>query len=85
MEGKQEIDPTALSDTNLYVLGPIKPTLASGGVERHAGRRSVLNDPPEFSEVVTGAVRGRWSLDDITIAGMTGTGAQDATVATLAV
>lgn len=84
MEGKQEIDPAALGDATLYVTDRLSQCALLGELRGARDAGLLPNDPPELGEVVTGAIQGRRSPDDITIADLTGTGAQDTTVATLA-
>ncbi len=82
---KNEIDPAALAAADTYVcdrvsqceaLGELRSALAAGAWTR--------GTPPELGAVVTGAVRARRSEADITICDLTGTGAQDTAIATLA-
>jgi ornithine cyclodeaminase len=81
--GKNEIDPAALARADLYVadrvsqaekLGELRSAIAaglwSGGI------------PAELGQVITGDAPGRRGADDITIADLTGTGAQDTAIAT---
>jgi ectoine utilization protein EutC len=83
--GKNEIDPRALAGADLYVcdrvsqcekLGELRSAVAAG-----AWRAAT---PPELGAVVTGAVAGRTSDEQVTICDLTGTGAQDTAIATFA-
>lgn len=83
--GKNEIDPRALAKADLYVcdrvsqcekLGELRSAMEAGVWER--------GEPPELGAVVSGRVAGRRSDDDVTICDLTGTGAQDTAIATLA-
>jgi ectoine utilization protein EutC len=84
--GKNEIDPAALARADLYVcdrvsqcevLGELRSAIAAGV---WSGAR-----PPELGEIVAGIRPGRVSDSQITICDLTGTGAQDTAIATLAV
>jgi ornithine cyclodeaminase len=83
--GKNEIDPQALVDTDLYVadrvsqcekLGELRSALAAGLWTR--------DTPPELGQIVSGARPGRTADDQVTICDLTGTGAQDTAIATFA-
>ncbi len=81
--GKCELAPAALMRADLYVadrvsqvklLGELRAALDAGIWTR--------GTPPELGDVITGAQAGRRSQGDITIADLTGTGAQDTAIAT---
>ncbi len=85
-EGKNEIDPEALSRADLVVcdrrsqskrLGELRPALAVG---------KVPDDylVPELGEIITGKAAGRSSADAVTLCDLTGTGVQDTAIASLA-
>lgn len=79
--GKNEIDPKALAAADLYVGDRISQCDISGELEAlHAAGLS-LKDTPELGEVITGAHPGRNSESAVTIADLTGTGAQDTAIA----
>jgi len=80
---KNELDPAILARAELYVcdrlsqaetLGELRAALAAGAWTR--------GTPPELGAVVAGAVPGRPSPDAVTVADLTGTGAQDTAIAT---
>ncbi|SEB35258.1 ornithine cyclodeaminase [Nitratireductor aquibiodomus] len=84
-EGKNEIEPTALTRADLYVadrvsqcekLGELAAAIHDG--VWHGGT------PPELGDIVSGAGTGRTGDDQITICDLTGTGAQDTAIATFA-
>ncbi|MGY9049090.1 hypothetical protein P775_05780 [Puniceibacterium antarcticum] len=81
--GKGELAPEALLRADLYVADRLSQ------VERLGELRAAIEagiwtrgTPPELGAVITGAHPGRQSPDDITIADLTGTGAQDTAIAT---
>jgi ornithine cyclodeaminase len=83
-ETKQEIDAKAVSAADLFVcdsvaqssrLGELRAALASGFDLRRA---------VELGAVITGEATGRTDDDQITICDLTGTGAQDTAIASLA-
>lgn len=80
---KNELDPAVLGRADLYVcdrvsqaeaLGELRSALAAGTWTR--------GTPPELGAIVAGAVPGRPFPDAITVADLTGTGAQDTAIAT---
>lgn len=81
-EGKNEIEPRALARADLYVADRVSQTEKLGEL-RSAVATGVWPGgmPPELGQVITGAVEGRTSADQITIADLTGTGAQDTAIA----
>lgn len=81
-EDKNEIAPAALIRADLYVadtasqtekLGELRSAIAAGLWDR--------GTPVELGQVITGAAPGRRGPRDITIADLTGTGAQDTAIA----
>ncbi len=80
--GKNELEPAALAKAHLYVADRVAQAEAMG--ELRAARAAGVFDahPSELGQVVTGAAPGRQSEAEITIADLTGTGAQDTAVAT---
>lgn len=78
MSGKQEIDPAILSHARIFVddrqqcaaVGEIELALASGAI-------SEQNIIGEIGDVITGAVSGRVSDEDITVFDTTGLAIQD--------
>ncbi|EIM78245.1 ectoine utilization protein EutC [Nitratireductor aquibiodomus RA22] len=84
-EGKNEIEPTALSRADLYVADRVSQCEKLG--ELAAAIRAGAwkgGTPAELGEIVSGAKSGRTSDDQITICDLTGTGAQDTAIATFA-
>lgn len=80
--GKNEIEAAALARADLYVADRISQT------ERIGELRSAIaaglwqgGTPPELGQVIIGAAPGRQGPADITIADLTGTGAQDTAIA----
>lgn len=80
---KNELDPAVLGRADLYVcdrvsqaeaLGELRSALAAGTWTR--------GTPPELGAIVAGAVPGRPFPDAVTVADLTGTGAQDTAIAT---
>lgn len=82
-DGKNEIDPSAIVAADLYVADRLSQCEVSG--EWQAVRAAALGDgaaPPELGAVISGSARGRRNETDVTIADLTGTGAQDTAIAT---
>ncbi|WP_146584633.1 cyclodeaminase [Puniceibacterium confluentis] len=80
--GKMELAPGALLRADLYVADRVSQ------VERLGELRAALDagiwtrgTPPELGEIITAVHHGRPSQDAITIADLTGTGAQDTAIA----
>lgn len=82
---KNEIEPKALAAADLYVCDRVSQCAALGEL-RSALAAGVWRGgtPPELGAVVAGQVQGRTGDDDVTICDLTGTGAQDTAIATLA-
>lgn len=81
-EGKNEIDPRALSVANLYVCDSVSQCSKLG--ELRAARATGLwqgGMPPELGDIITGKAPGRRGSEDITICDLTGTGVQDTAIA----
>jgi len=81
-EGKNEVEPAALMRADLYVADRASQTEKLG--ELRSAMEAGLWDrgvPIELGQVITGAAPGRRSVQDITIADLTGTGAQDTAIA----
>ncbi|MGO4566390.1 ectoine utilization protein EutC [Rhizobium sp. 2YAF20] len=85
-EHKNEIDPMAIKRADVYVADSLKQTRRLGELHHaiEAGLVSGDADFPELGQIVTGAKTGRRSISEITIADLTGTGAQDTAIATVA-
>lgn len=82
---KNEIDPRALAAADLYVadrvsqcekLGELRCAIQSGVWKGET--------PPELGDIVSGRTIGRKDPDAVTIADLTGTGAQDTAIASYA-
>ncbi len=82
-EGKNEIDPAALRDADLYVCDRLAQAEKLGEL-RSARAAGYLGDvsPPELGAVVVGDHPGRKDDRQVTICDLTGTGAQDTAIAT---
>ncbi|TGN73412.1 ectoine utilization protein EutC [Bradyrhizobium yuanmingense] len=85
-EHKNEIDPAAVAQADLYVadslsqtrlLGELRHAIASGTVASSASF-------PELGEIIAKMKPGRVSENQVSIADLTGTGIQDTAIATLA-
>ncbi len=83
--GKVEVSPAALAAADLYVpdhlgqcaeLGELAPAIKAGLMP--------ATGHPELGQIVTGRYKGRGAESDVTIADLTGTGAQDTAIATYA-
>lgn len=85
-EHKNEIDPSALVQADLYVADSLKQTRCLGELHHAIAAGVVAADAsfPELGEIIAGAKKGRSSELQITIADLTGTGIQDTAIATLA-
>ena len=81
--GKCELAPEALMRADLYVADRVSQVERLGEL-RAALEAGVWNrgTPPELGAIVTGAHPGRKAQDAVTIADLTGTGAQDTAIAT---
>lgn len=81
--GKNEIDPKALAQADLYVADRV-PQARSLGELRAALEAGLWEDkhPVELGDVIRGRARGRRDVSEITICDLTGTGAQDTAIAT---
>jgi ornithine cyclodeaminase len=82
--GKQELEPEALAAADLYVTDRLAQCATLGELRGAREVGLMTEDPPELGDIVKRAHSGGRSPTDITIADLTGTGAQDTTVATLA-
>ncbi len=83
--GKGELDPKALLECDCYVADRVSQCKTSGELE--AALEAGLwdrGDPAELGDIISGKVQGRRSKNDVTICDLTGTGAQDTAIATLA-
>jgi len=80
--GKNEIEPAALIEADLYVCDRVSQCEVSGELEAaRAAGLTPRSPPPELGEIVAGLKPGRRSPRDITICDLTGTGAQDTAIA----
>ena len=81
-ETKNEIEPAALTRADAYICDRVSQCRVLGELRSaiEAGQWQG-SDPAELGEVITGAAPGRRGPDDITIADLTGTGAQDTAIA----
>jgi ornithine cyclodeaminase len=85
-EHKNEIEPAAFARVT-YVADSLKQTRRLGELHHALEARVVSADTTlaELGQVITGTAIGRRSNSDITLCDLTGTGAQDTAIATLAV
>ncbi len=81
--GKNEIDPQALVQADLYVAdrAPQAQSLGELRAALEAGLWAEEN-PVELGDVIRGRARGRGDASEVTICDLTGTGAQDTAIAT---
>ena len=80
--GKTEIDPMALVRADAYVCDRVSQCETSGELEAALASGLWTGDrPAELGEVIAGTRTGRQAPGDITIADLTGTGAQDTAIA----
>ena len=80
---KNEIEPRALAAA-VYVCDRVSQCERLGELRSARAAGFLEGAPPELGAVVTGGVRPRASDADVTICDLTGTGAQDTAIATLA-
>lgn len=83
--GKNEVQPEALAAADLYVCDRLSQCAKLGEL-RAARAAGLMTDvtPPELGQIIDGSRPGRASVDAITICDLTGTGAQDTAIATVA-
>ncbi|SEN14870.1 ornithine cyclodeaminase [Roseovarius tolerans] len=81
--GKNEIDPKALVQADLYVADRA-PQAQSLGELRAALEAGLWaeDSPVELGDVIRGRARGRRNASEVTICDLTGTGVQDTAIAT---
>ena len=75
---KQEVDPLILKNADLVVADSIEQCMVRGEIFKamEAGQLE-KNDVVELGQIISGAVQGRVSQDQITIADLTGVAVQD--------
>jgi ectoine utilization protein EutC len=83
-DAKQELDPGILADADLYVADRVAQCAVRGELRGAREVGLMAEDPRELGDLIAGGVPGRRGAGDITVADLTGTGAQDTTIATLA-
>ncbi|TJV42538.1 MAG: ectoine utilization protein EutC [Mesorhizobium sp.] len=85
-EHKNEIAPAILRMADLYVADSARQTRRLGELHHAiaAGVMAADAEVTELGQIIAGAMHGRRSASDITIADLTGTGVQDTAIATLA-
>lgn len=85
-EHKNEIDPAVVARAEPYVADSLKQTRRLGELHHAIEAGAVAADAgfPELGAIVAGKMRGRRSPAAITLCDLTGTGAQDTAIATLA-
>jgi len=79
---KQEVDPLILKNADLVVADSIEQCMVRGEIFKamEAGQLE-KNDVAELGQIISGAVQGRVSQDQITIADLTGVAVQDINIA----
>ncbi len=85
--GKQELDPTILSDADLLVVDSL-PQCAQRGELQHALSTGLLTEGDvyaELGEIAAHAKPGRTSEEQLTVCDLTGVGVQDVAAATVVV
>lgn len=85
-EHKNELDPNAIVQADLYVADSLKQTRSLGELHHAIAAGIVSADASfrELGEIVAGRKTGRLSERQVTIADLTGTGIQDTAIAALA-
>ena len=85
-EHKNEIDPAAFARLT-YIADSLAQTRRLGELHHALAATMVAEDAAfaELGQVIAGTAPGRRAPDDITLCDLTGTGAQDTAIATLAV
>jgi ornithine cyclodeaminase len=85
--GKVEIDPTAFERLSAYVPDRLSQCRIQGELRAAIAAGAARPDQTfsELGDVIAGKAKGRAAPDDITLADLTGTGAQDTAIATHAV
>ncbi|MDK3019853.1 cyclodeaminase [Pseudodonghicola flavimaris] len=80
--GKNEIEPRALIAADLYVCDRVSQCELSGELEAAVLQGLwTRGTPPELGQIVAGQHPGRQRVEEVTIADLTGTGAQDTAIA----
>jgi ectoine utilization protein EutC len=85
-EHKNELDPAILTRADLYVADSLAQVRRLGELHHAIAEGLIAADAvfPELGAVIAGTAPGRPSATAITVADLTGTGAQDTAIATLA-
>jgi ornithine cyclodeaminase len=83
---KNELAPAVLAAADLYVPDRLSQCASLGELHHAVDAGAVAAEAvfPELGEIVAGQAPGRSSADQITVCDLTGTGAQDTAIATLA-
>jgi ornithine cyclodeaminase len=84
-EHKQELDPTAIEAADRFVCDHVGQSLRLGELRAAADAGYDTDRAVELGAVIAGTEPGRSGPDDVTICDLTGTGAQDTAIASLAV
>jgi ornithine cyclodeaminase len=84
-EHKQELDPTAIEAADRFVCDHVGQSLRLGELRAAADAGYDTDRAVELGAVIAGTAPGRSGPDDVTICDLTGTGAQDTAIASLAV
>jgi ornithine cyclodeaminase len=85
-EHKNEIAPAAIAAATLYVCDRLSQVRVLGELHHAIAAGVIAADAPmpELGQIISGQCPGRTHADDVTICDLTGTGAQDTAIATLA-
>lgn len=84
-EHKQELDAAVTAAADRFVCDHVGQSLRLGELRAAAGAGFDADRAVELGAVIAGAAHGRSGPDDITVCDLTGTGAQDTAIASLAV
>lgn len=84
-EHKQELDATAVEAADRFVCDHVGQSLRLGELRAAADSGYDTDNAIELGAVIAGTAPGRSGADDVTICDLTGTGAQDTAIASLAV
>lgn len=84
-EHKQELDPSAIAAADRFVCDHLGQSQRLGELRAAVEAGFDAGDAVELGAVIDGDAPGRSGPDDVTICDLTGTGAQDTAIASLAV
>jgi len=84
-ESKQEMSGDVVARADRFVCDSVAQSSRLGELRGAIEAGFDVNDAVELGQVISGEARGRTSESDVTICDLTGTGAQDTAIASLAV